>query len=183
MKEETLKDYTTDLYTLLKHTHKAVKTQQASNKLTNTKASNLIHDIDLALTSQITSFDEMEDLLNDGATSTLKESFAAFTGAIAGAIDSQRSEAVSKMLRDDYTALSMIATGYTMLHTAALGAGEDDLANFTKDSLTKIAALITQTSEVIPHIVAEELTISEVAEDAEANTQECWNPENYLEEA
>lgn len=183
MQEETLKNYSTDLYTLIKHTQKAVKTQQTSSKLTNEKASNLLHNIDLALSSQLEAFDSMDNLLNDGAKSTIKESFAAFTGAIAGALDTQRSDAISKMLRDDYTALSMIATGYTMLHTAALGADNSELADFTQNSLTRIAGLITQTSEVIPHIVAEELEIENIAEQAESNTQECWKPENFLEEA
>ncbi|MDR9416141.1 MAG: hypothetical protein RI564_07645 [Gracilimonas sp.] len=183
MQEETLNNYSTDLYTLIKHTHKAVKTQQTSSKLTKKKASNLLHDIDLTLSSQIAAFDGMDDLLNDGAKSTIKESFAAFTGAIAGALDTQRSDAVSKMLRDDYTALSMIATGYTMLHTAALGAKNQELADFTQNSLTKIAGLITQTSEVIPHIVADELEITDVADQAEENTQNSWKPENFLEEA
>lgn len=183
MQKETLKTYTTDLLTLIKHTHKAVKTQQTSSKLNNPKASDLLHNIDLALAEQLEQLREMEDLINDGTKSTIKKSLASFTGAIAGAIDTQRNEAVSKMLRDDYTALGMIATGYTMLHTAALGDENEDLADFTKESLTRIAALITQTSEVIPHIVADELDISDVAEQAEANTQECWNPENYLQEA
>lgn len=183
MKEETLKNYSTDLYTLIKHTHKAVKAQQSSAKLSNEKASNLLHDIDLALSGQLARFDEMKGLLNDGAKSTIKETFAAFAGTIAGAIDTQRNDAVSKILRDDYTALSMIATGYTMLHTAALGADKKELADFTKDSLTNIAALITKTSKVIPHIVAEELDIEDVAEEAEENTQECWDPENFLAEA
>ncbi|SMO53232.1 hypothetical protein [Gracilimonas mengyeensis] len=183
MQEETLNNYTTDLFTLIKHTHKAVKTQQTSSKLTNNKASNLLHDIDLALSGQLKKLEGMDDLLNDSTKSSIKETFAAFTGAIAGALDTQRKDAVSKMLRDDYTALSMIATGYTMLHTAALGADHQELADFTKESLTQIAALITQTSEVIPHAVADELEIGGVAEQAEKNTQECWKPENFLEEA
>jgi len=183
MEKETLNTYTTDLLTLIKHTHKAVKTQQTSSKLTNQKASDLLHKIDLTLTAQVDQLKNMNEFLNDGTKSTIKETLATFSGAIAGAIDTQRNDAVSKMLRDDYTALGMIATGYTMLHTAALGASEEDLADFTKESLTNIAALITRTSEVIPHIVAEELEVSEVAEQAEANTQECWNPDNYLQEA
>jgi hypothetical protein len=183
MQKETLKTYTTDLLTLIKHTHKAVKTQQTSSKLSDPKASDLLHNIDLTLSEQLKQLKERDHLLNDGTKSTIKKSLASFTGAIAGAIDTQRNDAVSKMLRDDYTALGMIATGYTMLHTAALGAEDENLANFTKESLTQIAALITQTSEVIPHVVADELDISEVAEQAETNTQECWNPENYLQEA
>lgn len=183
MEKETLKTYTTDLFTLIKHTHKAVKTQQTSSKLSNQKASDLLHQIDLTLSHQMEQFKTMDEFQNDGTKSSIKEAIASFSGAIAGAIDTQRNDAVSKMLRDDYTALGMIATGYTMLHTAALGANEESLTEFTKESLTSIAALITRTSEVIPHIVAEELDISEVAEQAEANTQECWKPENFLQEA
>lgn len=183
MQKETLKTYTTDLLTLIKHTHKAVKTQQTSSKLSGRKASDLFHDIDLALSGQIEQLENMDEFLNDGTKSTIKKSLATFTGAIAGAIDTQRNDAVSKMLRDDYTALGMIATGYTMLHTAALGADEQHLADFTKESLTHIARLITQTSEVIPHVVADELEIPEIADTAETNTQECWKPENFLQEA
>lgn len=183
MQEEKLRDYSTDLYTLIKHTHKAVKTQQTSSKLTNEKASTLLHDIDLALSNQVKSIDTMEGLLKSGTKSTIKETFVAFTGAIAGALETQRNDAVSKMLRDDYTALSMVASGYTMLHTAALGAENQELANFTKESLTQIAGLITRTSEVIPVVVAKELDIENVAEEAVSNTQECWNPENMMAEA
>ena len=86
------------------------------------------------------------------------------------------------MLRDDYTALSMIASGYTMLHTAALGVGNKDLANVTQESLTRIAQLITETSKVLPHIVADEMEVDNVAEKAEENTQKAWNPDNFLVE-
>jgi hypothetical protein len=107
---------------------------------------------------------------------------ASFSGSVAGLLNTQREDPVSKMLRDDYTALGMIASGYTMLHTAALGAGEDELAEFTKSSLTTVAALITETSRVLPHAVASDLDIDEIAEAAETNTQECWNPENMMAE-
>ena len=105
---------------------------------------------------------------------------ASAAGKVAGYIDTARGDAASKMLRDDYTALSMIASGYTMLHTAALGAGNDELAEFTKESLTRIAQLITDTSIVIPHVVAEELEISDIANEAENNTQQAWDPENFM---
>ena len=94
-------------------------------------------DIDITLSNQIQTFESMQDILNDGTKSTIKESLASFTGAIAAALDTQRKDPVSKMLRDNYTALSMIASGYTMLHIAALGAGNQDLATFTKESLIR----------------------------------------------
>lgn len=183
MKTEKLQDYTTDLYALLKHTSSVIKTQKTSKKVTNSKAVDLLHDIDLALTEQLNEFNEMEELINDGTLATIKEKVAGFSGSIAGLLNTQREDPVSKMLRDDYTALGMIASGYTMLHTAALGAKNDELAEFTKSSLTTIAALITETSRILPHAVATELDISDVAEEAENNTQESWNPENMMAEA
>lgn len=183
MDTEKLQDYTTDLYSLLKHTQKVVKTQKSSNKVTSSRAVDLLHDIDIALTEQLSSFDNMKQLLNEGTVTTIKEKMATLSGSLAGLMNTQREDPASKMLRDDYTALGMIASGYTMLHTAALGAGEDELAEFTKSSLSTIAALITETSRVMPHVVAAELDIEQVAEAAETNTQECWNPENMMAEA
>ncbi len=178
-----LKGYTTDLYALLKHTSNVVRTQKNSNKLTQTDAVDLLHEVDMALTSQMNALDEMEGVMNNGTTTNIKEKVAAFAGTVAGTIETQREDTVSKMLRDDYTALSMIASGYTMLHTAALAEDHEELAGFTKESLTTIARLITQTSKVLPHAVADELDAGQVAEAAETNTQEAWNPENYLVKA
>jgi hypothetical protein len=183
METEKLQDYTTDLYALIKHTLSVVKTQKTSKKVNHSKAVDLLHDIDLALTEQVNEFDQMEDLINDGTLATIKEKVAGFSGSIAGLLNTQREDPISKMLRDDYTALGMIASGYTMLHTAALGAGNEKLVNFTKSSLITIAALITETSRILPHAVAADLDIDSVAEEAENNTQECWNPENMLSEA
>jgi hypothetical protein len=69
-----------------------------------------------------------------------------------------------------------------MLHTSALGSGNEELANFTQESLTRIAQLITETSKTLPHIVAEEIDAENIADEAEENTQKAWNPENFLVE-
>lgn len=180
MDTNKIESYTTDLYALVKHTLTVVRNQKSSDQLTHPKAIDLLHDIDLALNNQIRGFNDLDESLEDSAEKTIKEKLAAAAGKVAGFIDTARGDAASKMLRDDYTALSMIASGYTMLHTAALGAGNDELAGFTKESLTRIAQLITDTSIAIPHVVADELDISDVAKDAENNTQQAWNPENFM---
>lgn len=177
MSNPTLKNYTTDLYELIKHTQTVIRTQKNSDTIINTKAVDLLHKIDMAFSDQINKFEEM-DMLNDGTKKTVKDNIAKAAGKIAGFIDFARNDAASKMLRDDYTALSMIASGYTMLHTAALGNDHEELATFTQDSLTRIAQLITETSKVLPHIVADELDASGIAEEAEKNTQRAWDPES-----
>lgn len=175
----SVKDYTTDLYELIRHTQTVVRSQKNSDNVMNPKAVDLLHDIDMAFTHQINGFEKL-GILNEGTKKTVKDNLAKATGKIAGLIDSARDDAASKMLRDDYTALSMIASGYTMLHTLALGSNNQELANFTQESLTRIAQLITETSKILPHIVAEEMDISNIAEEAEENTQKAWYPENFL---
>jgi methyl-accepting chemotaxis protein len=177
MSSNSFEIYTTDLYELIRHTQTVIRTQKNSGKMMNTKALDLLHVMDLAFTDQINGFEEM-DTLNDGTKKTVKNNTAKAAGKIAGFIDAARDDAASKMLRDDYTALSMIASGYTMLHTAALGKGNDELADFAQESLARIAQLITETSKVIPHIAAEAMDISEIADEAEKNTQEAWDPES-----
>lgn len=177
MSDTSIDTYTTDLYELIKHTQTVIRTQKNSDKIMNTKAVDLLHDMDLAFTNQINGFEEI-NVLNEGTEKTVKENIAKATGKIAGFIDMARDDTASKMLMDDYTALSMIASGYTMLHTTALAKDRDDLADFTQESLTRIAQLITETSKVLPHIVAEEMDISEVADEAEENTQKAWDPES-----
>lgn len=181
MSNVSTKNYTTDLYELIKHTQTVIRTQKNSDEIMNPKSVDLLHNIDMAFTNQI---DDLEDLgvLNEGTKKTVKDNLAKATGKIAGFIDSARDDAASKMLRDDYTALSMIASGYTMLHTLALAEEKDELANFTQESLTRIAQLITETSKVLPHIVAEEIDATNIADQAEENTQKAWNPENFLVE-
>lgn len=177
MSDTTIETYTTDLYELIRHTQTVIRSQKNSQKMMNTKAVDLLHDIDLAFTDQIKGLEEM-NVLNEGMQKTVKDNIAKAAGTVAGFINTARDDAASKMLRDDYTALSMIASGYTMLHTAALGKGKDKLADFAQESLARIAQLITETSKVLPHIVAEEMNISEIADEAEKNTQQAWDPES-----
>ena len=177
MSDTNIDTYTTDLYELIKHTQTVIRSQKNSDKIMNTKAVDLLHDMDLAFTNQINGFEDL-DVLNEGAKKTVKDNIAKAAGKVAGFIDIARDDAASKMLRDDYTALSMIASGYTMLHTAALGKGKTDLANFARESLSRIAQLITETSKVLPHLVAEEMGNSGIADEAEKNTQKAWDPES-----
>lgn len=181
MSTKSIANYTTDLYELIKHTQAVVRTQKNSDKIMNPKSVDLLHNIDIAFTNQINDLEEL-DILNEGTKKTVKDKLAKATGKIAGFIDSARDDAASKMLRDDYTALSMIASGYTMLHTYALAEENDELASFTQESLTRVAQLVTETSKILPHIVAEEIDASDIAEEAEENTQKAWDPENFLVE-
>lgn len=188
MDTDKLSTYTHDLLTLNKHFRSAVRSQKDAESVSNSKALNLLHNIDVALTNQINEFENFEDLYDDSNLEKAKEKLASMFGSVAGIIDKVRDDTVSKMLRDDYTALSMIASGYTMLNTAAISAEHDKLAQFSSESLQTIAQLITETSQVIPFIVAEELNDNSedalsIAEQSLKQTQKAWKPEELFEEA
>jgi len=188
MTMDKLNTYTNDLLTYNNHFLSVVRSQKTSDKVKNKKAVSLLHDIDIALTTQINDLEKFDDLIEDSKTEALKDKVASLFGSIAGNIDTIRKDPVSKILRDDYTALSMLASGYTMLHTASLTYGNEDLAEYAQNSLSRNAQLITQTSQVMPYVVAEELSddsskISEIAEKSLKETQKAWNVENTTVEA
>jgi ferritin-like metal-binding protein YciE len=71
----------------------------------------------------------------------VKRAGSAILGAGAAAVDFVRNEKLPKNLRDDYTATSLAAIGYVMLHTTALSLGDREVADlFTATSTITPAA-------------------------------------------
>jgi hypothetical protein len=174
------KDYTADLLTLERHLYNAVKKQRINDKLYDSDAMELLNSLDQILRNQIDALDAQLELMGGGRKSDMKELVGVFAGMAAGLIDSVRKDPVSKMLRDDYTALSMLATGYTMLHTHSLALGDDALAQLSVDHLGEITPVITELSRIIPLVVARESTgldasrAEKVGREAMEQTQKMW---------
>ncbi|MBO6522804.1 MAG: hypothetical protein JJ971_03180 [Balneolaceae bacterium] len=188
MSNEKVITYTNDLLNFNKHFLSVVRSQKTSDTLNNTKAVDLLHNIDIALTTQINELENFDDFVEESRFEFFKEKAATLFGTIAGNIDTLRKDPVSKILRDDYIALSMLSSGYTMLYTAALVNENENLANFAQNSLTRVAQLITDTNQTIPFVVAEELAESDtdvnaIAEKALKETQKAWSSKNMFEEA
>jgi hypothetical protein len=79
-------------------------------------------------------------------------------GKAAGVIDLVRTEGISKSLRDDYAAFSLAAISYSMLHTTSLGLGNPQVADLAERHLTDYAGAIERINEIMPGVVARELT-------------------------
>jgi ferritin-like metal-binding protein YciE len=82
---------------------------------------------------------------------------AALLGKAAGVIDLIRTEGISKSLRDDYTAFSLAAISYSMLHTTSLGLGNPQVASLAERHLTDYAGAIERINEIMPGVVDREL--------------------------
>ncbi|MTI87924.1 MAG: hypothetical protein FH748_08150 [Balneolaceae bacterium] len=180
MEEKKLREYTTDMYLLVKHTLNTIKSQKTSTKLSDNRSVELLHNIDIELTEQLKELEDMNEFLEDSLSVNIKERMASVTGTIASVIETNRKDPVSKMLRDNFTVLNMIASGYTTLHTIALGEGEDRLADFTQQRLRAVIKLIAKTRMVIPQTVALELDISHIAEAASANIKDAWKQDRVI---
>ena len=118
-----------------------------------------------------------------GRSLIAKEAVAAITGTLAGAAEIFRTARLSRLLRDDYTALSYAAMTYTMLHTAALAAANAPIADLALRHLRELTPLIVQLSTILPEAVLYELKDPSgkldkgVARAALENTHRAWSPE------
>jgi len=87
----------------------------------------------------------------------VKSAVAGLFGAAAGMIDKVRTEAVSKLLRDDYTAFNLAAAGYVMLHTTAHALTQPSTADIAARYLREYAQAVQKINQILPGVVIWEL--------------------------
>ena len=107
--------------------------------------------------------------------SMVKKGVGAVAGAVSGWYDKLRSEKVSRMLRDDYTALSLALVSYEMLYTTALAAGYAPVATLALDHYRDFTPLAVQLSNVMPQVLVEELAREENLAVADLATDDVVN--------
>jgi hypothetical protein len=180
-KQETLHQYVSDMLATEKHILEAVERQRDDDSVKQqSQASQLISRIHNTLHQHTQQLDQHLHT-KFGGGSAVKEAVTSTLGAVAGLYDKLRTKQVSRMLRDDYTALNMAAVGYTMLHTSGLALNDRQTADMALRNLKDLTPLITQINQVIPQVVAFELTEdhpgANIGSGAEAarNTQEAWS--------
>lgn len=181
---ETVHGYVTDMIAVEKHIVEALDRQLESEPLQkHSSALRIVRSSKQLLDNHIDSL-ERHLAQNGDSNSTLKDAIATALGAVAGLIDKGRSDTASKMLRDDYTALSLAAISYTMLHTTALALGDQVVATMALKHLKDITPIVTEISKVISEVVAREITDEGTIVNANAgiegtqNTQTAWEPQH-----
>ena len=100
----------------------------------------------------------------------------------AGVVDKVRAEAVSKCLRDDYTAFNLAAMGYHMLYGTALMLGFPKTAELAERHHRAYTDMVQDINQIILDVVAWELRkdghkIDEKAMDRATETMnQDWRP-------
>ena len=92
----------------------------------------------------------------------------------------QKNGRISRILRDDYSALNLITMGNTLLHTTALALDCQKVAVIALKHLQNLAPLVVKIGKLAPQMVARELRAESpkidlsVAQIALKNTQLVW---------
>ncbi|HEU5015942.1 MAG TPA: hypothetical protein VFT66_25690 [Roseiflexaceae bacterium] len=183
--QETLVQYVGDQLSLARHIHQAIERQMKHDDVKKSAEANaLINKIDGMLEGQISSLEQHLTELGGDPTSPVKEAVSSVFGVAAGLYDKVRTDPVSKMLRDDYTALSLAAISLTLLNTTGLALKSQRTADLAVQQLQDISPIIVEISEVIPKVVVPELmdagkvVDAGVAEQSIKATQKAWKPSN-----
>lgn len=186
MKErlETLQKYVSDMIAVEDHIATAVNRQAEHEDVYkhHPQASQIIHSIAQMTEQHANHLKQHLDALGGDSAKGLKEVASAALGAVAGMYDKVRNETVSKMLRDDYTALNLAAVSYTMLHTTGLALQDQRTADIALQHLKHYTNIIMQINQIIPNVVVNDLRddvpmINDASvQQAMQNTQDAWKP-------
>lgn len=179
---EALRPYIADMLAVDKHILEAIERQQKDDDIRQfPNALNLIDRLDDVLRGHVQALEtHLEGFPGGGAAGAVKGAVTGVLGALAGVYDKVRKDTASRALRDDYTALSLATISYTMLHTTALGLRQGATAEIALRHLKNLTPLVMELNEVIPPVVAKELSLegydieTGLAQQAVRNTQEAW---------
>ena len=180
---EILRPYVADMAAVQKHILEVVERQRNDDDVKKSpQALQLVSRLETTLRSQTASLEQHLTTFEGGSVSgAVKETVTGVLGALAGLYDKIRKDTVSRMLRDDYTALSLSSISLTMLHTTALGVTHAATADLALRFLKELTPFVMELAEVIPHVVLRELAEdgrvfdAAVAQKAVSNTQEAWS--------
>src|SRR5215211_1421970 len=183
--KDILQQYVSDMVSLDEHIHEAIKRQLDDDRLKHfPEASKVVNTLHRTLDTHIIGLKGQLMSLGGEASGPVKEAVSAIAGVAAGLYDKVRHDPVSKMLRDDYTALSLAAISYTMLHTTGLALQNQPIADLAQRYLNDITPLIVDISQVIPGVVVKDLEDNQVlvdqavGQEAVRKTQAAWSTTN-----
>lgn len=169
---DALRLYVNDMVALEKHILEAIERQVNDERVqAQPEASALIEKLHRTLHQHVDGLENHAAALGGGVGATVKAAVTAVAGTFAGIYDKVRKDPVSRMLRDDYTALSLATISYTMLVTTGLAFRETAVANLAERHLKDYTPIVVKISEIIPIIVAGELRDEDANIDSQASAE------------
>ena len=153
---DEVQQYVADMVALESHIEQAID-GQLKHDIEHPGAASAIRRFHDVVRTQRDALKAHLDMLGGSKSQPIKEAVATLFGAAAGAIDQVRTKAVSKMLRDDYTAFNHAAIGYAMLHATAHALGETRTMEIADTHLRGYAQLAQEINQLVADVVVWEL--------------------------
>lgn len=180
-REEILQKYVGDMHGVLKHTLEVCERQNQSEFLRDhPEAQRVITRIVETLKRHHERVHARAEQIDALENSAVKEALTAMTGMVTGMYDKVRSDTTSKMLRDDYVALTMCAMAYEMLHTTALALKDQETAEMALTLMRDLPPIIVEIGHITPMVVVRELADKGIVVDqgvaarAAENIEKLW---------
>ncbi len=173
-----------DMHALEKHILEAVERQRGNDTVRNhIHVNKALIEIERVLNEHTDHLARMSQDYGSEGESMFKKAVTTVAGIAAGLYDQVRDDTMTRMLRDDYTALSLTAMGYTAMHAFALAIKETRMADVALTHLKHITPLLVEISKIIPLTTVEETATDHdgfavdttVGDEAVRNTQRAWD--------
>jgi ferritin-like metal-binding protein YciE len=165
--QETIKVYVGDMASLESHIEEAID-RQVKLVTAHPKAAALVNQLHQTSKRHRDALKAHLDSMGGSSGSPVKEAVSAVLGVAAGVIDKVRPEAISKAIRDDYTAVNHATIGYTMLHATALMLKDQATASLAERHLRDYTSVIEGINQIIADVVAYDLRQDGIAVDDSA---------------
>ncbi|MFN8634815.1 MAG: DUF892 family protein [Chloroflexota bacterium] len=154
--KDTMQTYVGDMYSLESHIEEAMD-RQVETVRDHPKAYAAVRRFHGTIRTQRDAMKAHLDELGGGTGGTLKSAVSSAFGVAAGVIDKVRPEAISKCLRDDYSAFNLAAIGYHMLYGTALMLGFQQTAALAERHHRAYTDMVQDINQIILDVVADEL--------------------------
>jgi ferritin-like metal-binding protein YciE len=181
---EAINSYVTDMLALEQHINKAITGQIEDLDEEYPEVVRILRTVESVTERHIDALKALSERRVEGGQAladVVKRAGSAILGAGAAAVDFVRNEKLPKNLRDDYTATSLAAIGYVMLHTTALSLGDREVADLAHRHLKDHARNVMLLHNVIPGAVITFLQKDELPARADAlneisrNLESVWS--------
>ncbi len=179
-RNEALNSYITDMLALEDHIEKAIRGQLTDLKDYPDVVAEL-KGLHRTIEHHVSDLRGLKERRNaGGVVEAVKRAGSAVAGAAAGVIDLVRTEGLPKNLRDDYTAFSLANIGYVMLHTTALAAEDQEVADLAHQHFQDYTDAVMRLHNLIPAAVVrfleqQGLTVrADIVSEVNRNVAQAW---------
>jgi hypothetical protein len=153
---DTIKTYVGDMYALESHIEQALDLQLEKVK-DHPKANAAVRRFHTMVKTQRDAMKAHLEELGGESGGILKSAVSTVAGAAAGVVDKVRPEAISKCLRDDYTAFNLAAVSYHMLYGTSLMLTHPDTAKLAERHHRAYTDAIQDINQIVLDVVSHEL--------------------------